>query len=240
LIEKYDGTRLNDHHTSSYQRTTDRKVSPTDPEAAPMSHCSGNRAKLGYHTHYVVDGGKARIILAALVTPASVMDNTPMLDLERWVRFRWHLKPTIAVGDTKYGTVTNIVGLEQDGLKAYLPTTDFSERTGFYPAERFQYDAKRDLYTCPQGKELPLHSRRKSEQQLIYRAVATVCNACPVKAECTDSQSGRHIFRSFFQSYLDRAKAYRETDAYQKALRKRQVWVEPLFGEAKQWHWMTA
>lgn len=30
-------------------------------------------------------------------------------------------------------------------------------------------------------------------------------------------------------------RAYRQTEAYQKALRKRQVWVEPLFGEAKQW-----
>ena len=31
-------------------------------------------------------------------------------------------------------------------------------------------------------------------------------------------------------------KAYHETAAYQKAMRKRAVWVEPLFGEAKQWH----
>ena len=35
-----------------------------------------------------------------------------MLDLERWVRFRWHILPEIAVGDTKYGTVANIVALE--------------------------------------------------------------------------------------------------------------------------------
>jgi hypothetical protein len=26
------------------------------------------------------------------------------------------------------------------------------------------------------------------------------------------------------------------TEAFKKALRKRQVWVEPLFGEAKDWH----
>ncbi len=25
-------------------------------------------------------------------------------------------------------------------------------------------------------------------------------------------------------------------EAYQKAMRKRQVWVEPLFAEAKEWH----
>jgi hypothetical protein len=58
-----------------------------------MSRFQGDRAKLGYHTHYVVDGGKARIILAALVTPASIMDHTPMLDLACWVRLRWQVQP---------------------------------------------------------------------------------------------------------------------------------------------------
>jgi hypothetical protein len=57
-----------------------------------------------------------------------------------------------------------------------------------------------------------------------------------VKGECTSSKSGRHIFRSFFQEYLDKAKAYRQTEAHQKAMRKRSVWVEPLFGEAKEFH----
>lgn len=129
--------------------------------------------------------------------------------------------------------------MEKDGLKAYVPTVDFSRRTGCYPPERFQYDAERDLSTCPQGKELPLYSRRQRERQAVYRAEASVCSQCPVKAECTDSQSGRHIFRSFFQEHLDRAKVYERTEAFQKALRKRMVWVEPLFGEAKQWHQMV-
>jgi hypothetical protein len=29
---------------------------------------------------------------------------------------------------------------------------------------------------------------------------------------------------------------YHQTVAYRKAMRKRSAWVEPLFGEAKQWH----
>ena len=33
-----------------------------------------------------------------------------------------------------------------------------------------------------------------------------------------------------------KGQSYRETEAYRKALRKRAVWVEPLFGEAKEWH----
>jgi Transposase DDE domain len=31
-------------------------------------------------------------------------------------------------------------------------------------------------------------------------------------------------------------RAYCDTEAYRKAIRKRQVWVESLFGEAKDWH----
>lgn len=34
-------------------------------------------------------------------------------------------------------------------------------------------------------------------------------------------------------------KGYQQTFAYQKALNKRKVWVEPLFAEGKQWHGMA-
>jgi len=69
-----------------------------------------------------------------------------------------------------------------------------------------------------------------------YRADARICNTCPVKVACTGSDHGRGIHHSWYQAYLDRVRAYHGTEAYQKAMRKRQVWIEPLFGEAKQWH----
>ena len=37
---------------------------------------------------------------------------------------------------------------------------------------------------------------------------------------------------------LERVRAYQQTEPYKKALRKRQVWVEPLFAEGKDWHGM--
>jgi hypothetical protein len=70
----------------SYQRIADLQVSTTDPDATIM-HSKGG-VDLGYHTHYVVGGGKARIIVAALVTPSEVMDNQPMLDLLWRTRIR--------------------------------------------------------------------------------------------------------------------------------------------------------
>ena len=44
------------------------------------------------------------------------------------------------------------------------------------------------------------------------------------------------VTRSFHEEYLDRVRGYHESEAYKKAMRKRKVWVEPLFAEGKQWH----
>jgi transposase len=101
-----------------YQRVADFQMSTTDPDATIMLSKDG--AHLGYQTHYVVDGGKARIILAALVAPAEVMENQPMLDLVFRTCFRWKLRPRQVTGDRKYGTEENIVALESQHIRAYM------------------------------------------------------------------------------------------------------------------------
>jgi transposase len=219
---------------SGYRRLTDLRVSPTDPDAALMS--DGRRPALGYHDHYVVDGGKARVILAALVTPADVMENVPMLDLLRRVQFRWRLRPKRAVGDTTYGTVDNIRELEQAGVRAYVPLSEVGRRPGSLGPEAFAYDPERDVYTCPEGTVLRFRGHGYAARVRTYQAPAGACAACPLRARCTDNRQGKRVTRSFDEAYLDRVRGYHATAAYRKAMRKRSVWVEPLFGEAKQWH----
>ena len=220
-----------------YQRSGDWQVSTTDPDAKPMKH-TGQRALLGYHDHYVVDGGKDRIILYALVTPADVMENEPMLDLLRRVSFRWHLRPRRAVADTTYGTIENIRALEDAGIRAYVPLPDWDTRTPYYGASQFTYDPERDEYRCPQGQRLRRETAKYTEEVIVYRAEAATCNTCPLKAQCTSSDRGRIVHRSFYAEYLERVRGYHQTPAYEKAMGKRKVWPEPLFGEAKQWHGM--
>ena len=236
LVAKYNDERLSGIQEPHYHSITDDQVCPVDPDAAPMHPSGGGSAVLGYCDHYVVDGGKSRIILSALVTPASIMDNTPILDLVDWVCSRWKIEPKLAVGDARYGRIPKISGFEKRGIKTYLPTPDFSNRTKHYPAKLFEYDPENNHYICPKGKILPLRVRRKKEQILLYKSKAEVCNVCPVKVECTGSKSGRYISRSFYQEYIDKAEVYRQNEDYQKAMRKRSVWVEPLFGEAKEFH----
>jgi transposase len=217
-----------------YQRTADLVVSTTDPDATYLRQKHGLR--LGYQTHYVVDGGQARIILAALVAPAEVMEDRPALDLLWHARFRWQLWPRQATGDKAYGTVEIIRGLEEQGLRAYLPLPNFGGRTPALDKLAFTYDPAQDRYLCPQGTPLPFDRLLKAQRVIVYRADATTCNACPLKDRCTESQQGRTVSRSYDEDYVERVRAYHQTEACQKARRKRQVWVEPLFAEAKDWH----
>jgi len=219
-----------------YQRMADLRVSTTDADATLMLTKQG--PDMGYHTHYVVDGGKARIILNVLVTPSEVMDNQPMLDLLWRVRFRWKLWPRQVTGDRKYGTEQNIAAIEREHIHAYIPLPDHDHRTEFFSPERFRYNASRDIYICPAGKELHFVQGQSTDRQRRYRAYVKDCNACPLRAQCTTNKQGRSLCRSVDEAYLDRVRAYQPTEAYKKALRKRSVWVEPLFAEGKDWHGM--
>jgi transposase len=229
--------RLDQHRPPSgpYRRLSDRKVSRTDPDAAAMAMRDG-RTVLGYQDHYLVDGGRARIILHCLVTPGDVAENQVLLDQLRRTLFRRKLRPERLVADAKYATGENIRALEEQGIRAYMPLPEWDKSSPSDHNAAFAYDAAQDVYRCPQGQALTLKWIDEAGERAIYRARAAACNACPVKGECTKGAQGRLVSRSFHAEYLDRVRGYRGTAAYEKALRKRNVWVEPLFAEAKQWH----
>jgi hypothetical protein len=200
-----------------------------------MPHGDGG-TRLGYQDHYVVDGGRARIILAALVAPAEVQENQPALDLLWRVRFRWKLRPRQVTGDTKYGTIENIVAIEDQGVRAYVPLSEAGHRTGLYRDTDFVYDAAADAYRCPAGQTLRFLTLCHTTRRRIYAAPTAACAGCALRAQCTTARRGRRVGRSLDAAVLERVRGYHDTEDYAKAMRKRKVWVEPLFAEAKDWH----
>lgn len=185
----------------TYRRTADFRVSTTDPDATPMPLGDG-RTHLGYQDHYVVDGGRARIVLAALVTPAEVQENQPALDLLWWTRFCWQLHPRQVTGDTKYGTSPNIVAIEQQQIRAYFPLSEGGHRAGKFGDEDFGYDAAADTDSCPGGQTLRFLSHGKSTHRRIYAAPAGVCRTCELRDQCTTAQRGRRVGRHLDEEYL--------------------------------------
>jgi len=64
-----------------------------------------------------------------------------------------------------------------------------------YRTAGFDYDADHDLWLCPEGQHLWPHEFDHDRRLVRYRAKAHVCNGCPRKARCTDSDEGREIVR---------------------------------------------
>ena len=64
-----------------------------------------------------------------------------------------------------------------------------------YRTAGFAYDADHDHWQCPEGEHLWPHEFDDERRLVRYRAKAHVCNACPRKAACTDSDHGREIVR---------------------------------------------
>jgi hypothetical protein len=78
---------------------------------------------------------------------------------------------------------------------------EFLARVHFHRAQRyshagFAYDSKLDQYQCPQGELLTRHTFDDNKKLAVYKAPASVCNACMLKASCTPHDDGRHVYRS--------------------------------------------
>ena len=74
-------------------------------------------------------------------------------------------------------------------------------RAHFHRAQRyahhgFAYDVELDRYECPQGELLTLHTFDDRNKLAIYKAPASSCNECVLKAFCTPHDEGRHVYRS--------------------------------------------
>jgi hypothetical protein len=64
-----------------------------------------------------------------------------------------------------------------------------------YRTSGFSYDAQQDSWECPEGQHLWPHAFDPQGRVVRYRAKAHICNGCPRKSACTDSDSGREVTR---------------------------------------------
>jgi hypothetical protein len=60
----------------------------------------------------------------------------------------------------------------------------------------FVYHEHLDAWECPEGEHLWPSDFDRERRLVRYRARPQVCNACPLKPECTESDEGRELVRS--------------------------------------------
>ena len=60
----------------------------------------------------------------------------------------------------------------------------------------FRYQPQHDAWTCSQDEMLWPMEYDAAQHLVRYRAKPSVCNACHVKTDCTDSMQGREVIRA--------------------------------------------
>ena len=90
-----------------------------------------------------------------------------------------------------YGLFLALAALGLDALARHS-----HRRSELYRTAGFTYLERVDAWDCPQGERLHRVGTDLEARLARYRARAPVCNACPRKDGCTDSDGGREISRA--------------------------------------------
>jgi transposase len=206
-------------------------VSKTDPDASLIK-----RAKKGtflaYKAHMGIDA-KNRIITTCLATSGKVADGAVLTGMLTSEFFSLKFKPNEVSADKAYGTIPILKDLDALGIKAYIPLSNSFDQGN---RESFNYDSKRDVIICPQGKALRFQRNNASKNKLIYNADKKDCNACPKR--CTTSKNGRSFELSYDWPLIEAAKQRAGSLKGKRAKVIRQTVTEPIFSEAKGFHCM--
>ena len=97
-----------------------------------------------------------------------------------------------AVADAGYFKIEDIEACENAGVMPHVPKPQRGSTVsqGLFPKERFRYDGGEDIYICPNGQCLALHSKRK-RRDLFFASYANraACKECQLKSKCTRAPS---------------------------------------------------
>jgi len=210
-------------------------LNPQDPDARVMK--CGARKQFAYNAQAVVDQESKLIVAADVVTDES--DNyqlVPMLDA---VQQNLGQVAEQTVADAGYLATTQLAEAEQKGYPVVVnlqkPMQDAQEQP--YHASHFVYDAATDQCICPRNERLVFdHTKQRNKVQAytvrVYKCASY--ETCPVRWQCSSSQTGRTIQIHPNHDALVRQRLKQRDEAMRAALKKRGSIVEQVFGWGKE------
>ena len=217
----------------------------------------------GYNAQAFVDS-KHQVILAAEAFASQDHDNLePMLDgakknLQSIGKDQTYFEGKEFTADSNYHSLNSLTVCKDQKIDAYIPDIHFRKRDPrFAKQERFKdgvhgrqrpgtkpkpftaadfsYDEGKQVYLCPQGKELTRHARNQTNRYRtydVYRARQEDCAACPIRLRCLSKpgSSRRHLSIQTGQTpnLIDEMKAKIDTKEGKRIYAKRLGIVEPV------------
>ncbi len=219
-----------------------KRVSRTDPEAGYMTR-PGKPNGFYYLSHQTTDPDHG-IITAVTVTSGDVHDSRPYLEQLEYVH-KNVVSLQAAAADSAYDLPLAHRVLEELGIDFFVvPQPAYDRTKAELKRDVFTYNGQKDVYVCPNGKELCRKRLYRSGSGLFweYWADRKDCRNCPLRDKClneTDKAGARKLQDSYFKASIQRHFSRRWEPEYREALKKRQIWCEGTFAAQKWGHNLT-
>jgi transposase len=219
----------------------------------------------GYNAQALVDS-KHQVILAAEAFASQDHENlAPMLEdakknLASIGKDETYFQGKQLTADSNYHSFNSLNVCQDEKIDAYIPDIQFRkrdphfadqerfqdgihgrQRTGAKPspfnASDFSFDASKQVYLCPQGKELTCHAHNQVNRYRtydVYHARVQDCAACPVKSRCLSKSTASRRYLSIPvdsqpPNLIDAMKAKVDSEVGKRIYARRLAIVEPVF-----------
>jgi hypothetical protein len=209
------------------------QLSHTDADARLLS--KNGQVVAGYNVQIAVDD-KHKLIVASEVVNGN--DSGQLHAMAKAAKDELGVATLTALADGGYYNGNTLKACEEDGIVAYVPPPQRSERLaaqGRLSHEAFIYDTTGDAYRCPGGALLTPSERRKLNAgriEIRYTSRKADCDACPLRARCLSARTPTcSIQRWEHEAVLERHRTRMEDAA--DRMRRRAALAEHPFGTLK-------
>jgi transposase len=228
---------------------SEMRVSTSDPQARVMHHSDGGLS-LSYNAQISTDAAHG-LIVGVAVTQA-VNDYGQLLPAVDRIEERLEKEPQQMVADAGYTTRETIEDMAErkiDFLGSLTEKEKLSRAAimNCLPSSAFVYDRERDVYVCPEGKELAYdcrHTKTKGFAYYRYEAEWRDCQSCARKPQCCpeNQKQGRSVVRSEESAIVLAFRQKMASEAAQTQYRRRgrvvefcHAWIKSKLG-LRQFH----
>jgi radical SAM protein with 4Fe4S-binding SPASM domain len=241
-LDKYERQeKLLGSKRSSYSRT--------DPDATFMrmkeDHMRNGQLKPGYNVQISTNN---QFIASYSLHQDTTDSRTLIPHVKEHIR-NYGIKPANVTADAGYGSQENYEWLEGRGITAYVKHNQFDRQQKEriksktpYATDKLVYDADKDVYLCPVGKEMVNIGEREKANRSGFKQTHThyrakKCAGCPLKDQCHPGQGNRviEVNHAYRRLRLKAEKRLKTKRGIQK--RKQRCFdVEPVFAQIKHNH----
>jgi len=222
------------------EKTPDKQISLTDPDARSMATSGRGSGMVGYNVQTAVDT-KNHLIVAHEVTNVG-HDRSQLANMAEQAKTAISASDLNVVADRGYFSGEEIRKCHEAGITAFVPKclTSGAKAAGRFDKADFIYHAETNEYRCPAGQRLIWRYSTVEHEMTVNRYWSSSCKECELKAKCTTSEQ-RRISRWEHEEILEAMQT--RLDKAPDSMRIRRQTVEHPFGTLKAWmgstHFLT-